>query len=157
RTASGDTIVRSPTPGIPLFVTVRLRDSAGNAVAAADVDVWQSSSEGFYENQDPGQCDMNLRGKLTSDSEGRIFFRTIMPSGYPIPVNGPVGDLVRALGRHNMRPAHVHFLIEKPGYRTHITQVYFNEDEHLDSDVQFGVTRATIGDYVHHESAADAP
>jgi hydroxyquinol 1,2-dioxygenase len=157
RIEPGASLVQSPTPGAPLFVTVTVRDNAGAAVQAAQVDVWQCSSEGFYENQDPTQCDMNLRGQLTSDAEGRVWFRSIMPSGYPVPVDGPVGDLLRALGRHNMRPAHLHFLIEKPGYKTHVTQVYFNEDEYLNSDVQFGVTRATIGDYVRHESRTGAP
>jgi len=157
RIEQGASLVQSPTAGTPLFVTVTVRDNAGAAVQGAQVDVWQCSSEGFYENQDPTQCDMNLRGQLTSDAEGRVWFRSIMPSGYPVPVDGPVGDLLRALGRHNMRPAHLHFLIEKPGYKTHVTQVYFNEDEYLNSDVQFGVTRATIGDYVRHESRTRAP
>jgi hydroxyquinol 1,2-dioxygenase len=157
RAQSGESIVRSPTPGTPLFVTVSLRDGAGKPIAQADVDVWQCSSEGFYENQDPGQGDMNLRGNFTSDAQGRVWFRSIMPSGYPIPVDGPVGDLLRAFRRHNMRPAHLHFMVVKPGYKTHITQVYVNADEHLETDVQFGVTRATIGNYVRHEDSAEAP
>jgi len=76
----------------------------------------------------------------------------VKPAGYPIPVNGPVGDLVRLAGRHNMRPAHVHFLIHKPGYKTHISQVYVNDDPNLETDVQFGVTRALVGNYVRHEN-----
>ena len=71
---------------------------------------------------------MNLRGKFTTDAEGRFWFRSIKPAGYPIPVDGPVGDLLRAQGRHNMRPAHLHFLIYKPGFKTHISQVYVNDD-----------------------------
>jgi catechol 1,2-dioxygenase len=95
---------------------------------------------------------MNLRGKFTTDKDGRISFRSVKPSGYPIPVDGPVGDFIRAQKRHNMRPAHLHFLIYKPGYKTHISQVYSNDDPNLDTDVQFGVTETLIGDYVRHET-----
>ncbi len=156
RTANGASIVRSPTPGVPLFVRARIVDRAGAPIAGADVDVWHSSSEGFYENQDPSQADMNLRGRFTTDAGGTIAFRTIKPVGYPIPIDGPVGDLLRAQGRHNMRPAHVHFLVAKPGYKTHIAQVYAGDDPNLDSDVQFGVTRALIGRMVRH-TAEPAP
>jgi hydroxyquinol 1,2-dioxygenase len=152
RTENGGSIVRSPTPGVPLFVTATVRDQAGNPVAGAEIDVWHSSAEGFYENQDPGQAEMNLRGKFTTDAGGRITFRSIKPAGYPIPVDGPVGALLRAQGRHNMRPAHVHFLIHKPGYKTHISQGYVNDDPNLETDVQFGVTQALVGNYVRHEN-----
>jgi hydroxyquinol 1,2-dioxygenase len=154
RTKNGDTIVRSPTPGPALFVNAWVKDPQGKPIAGADVDVWQSSPEGFYENQDPGQADMNLRGKFTTDSAGRLSFRSVKPAGYPIPVDGPVGDLVRAQGRHNMRPAHLHFLIYKPGYKTHISQVYVNDDKNLETDVQFGVTETLVGNYVRHDSGA---
>lgn len=153
-TKNGDSIVRSPTPGPPLFVNAWARDDSGKPVADAEVDVWQSSPEGFYENQDPTQADMNLRGKFRTDENGHIRFRTVKPAGYPIPVDGPVGDLIRLQGRHNMRPAHLHFLIYKPGYKTHISQVYVNDDENLDTDVQFGVTRALVGNYIRHENEA---
>lgn len=151
-TKSGDSIVRSPTPGPPLFVNAWVKDVHGKPVVDAEVDVWQSSPEGFYENQDPHQADMNLRGKFKTDESGKISFRTVRPAGYPIPVDGPVGDLIRAQGRHNMRPAHLHFLVYKTGYKTHISQVYVNDDKNLATDVQFGVTRALVGDYVRHES-----
>jgi hydroxyquinol 1,2-dioxygenase len=119
RTQNGASIVRSPTPGDPIFVTAWIKDQQGRPVAGAEVDVWHTSGEGFYENQDPAQADMNLRGKFTTDDEGRISFRSVKPAGYPIPINGPVGELLRAQGRHNMRPAHIHFLIFKPGFKTH--------------------------------------
>jgi catechol 1,2-dioxygenase len=150
-TPNGGSIVRSPTPGPDLFVNAWVKDRDGQPVAGAEVDVWQSSTEGLYENQDPNQADMNLRGKFTSDANGHISFRSIKPAGYPIPITGPVGDLLRAQGRHNMRPAHVHFLIYKPGFKTHISQVYLPDDPHIDTDVQFGVTRALLGNYVCHD------
>jgi len=151
-TENGASIVRSPTPGLPLFVNALVKDMSGTPIADAEVDVWHSSPEGFYENQDPVQANMNLRGKFKTDIEGRIRFRTIRPSGYPIPVDGPVGDLIRLQRRHNMRPAHLHFLIFKEGYKTHISQVYVNDDENLETDVQFGVTRALVGNYILHKN-----
>jgi catechol 1,2-dioxygenase len=157
-TPNGGSIVRSPTPGPALFVKGSVRDREGRPVAGAEVDVWQSSPEGLYENQDPKQADMNLRGKFTTDENGLFSFRSVKPAGYSIPTDGPVGALLRAQGRHNMRPAHVHFLIYKPGFKTHISQVYLPDDPHLDTDAQFGVTRAVIGDYVRHENGpAPAP
>jgi catechol 1,2-dioxygenase len=157
-TANGESILRSPTPGDPIFVNAWVRDSNGQPVAGAEVDVWHSSTEGLYENQDPAQAEMNLRGKFTTDQDGHIGFRSIKPAGYPIPVNGPVGDLLRAQGRHNMRPAHIHFLIFKPGFKTQFSQVYSSDDPNLDTDVQFAVTTALIGNYVRHEhEPAPAP
>lgn len=150
RTENGASIVRSPTPGDPIFVVAWIKDRAGRPVAGADVDVWHASADGIYENQDPAQADMNMRGKFTTDRDGRISFRSVKPAGYPIPVNGPVGDLLRSQGRHNMRPAHIHFLIYKPGFKTQFSQVYSSDDPNLDTDVQFGVTRALIGNYVRH-------
>jgi catechol 1,2-dioxygenase len=151
-TENGASIVRSPTPGPPLFVNALVRDTTGAPVADAEVDVWHSSPEGFYENQDPVQANMNLRGKFRTDADGRIRFRTVRPAGYPIPVDGPVGDFIRLQRRHNMRPAHLHFLVYKDGYKTHISQVYVNDDPNLETDVQFGVTRALVGNYIRHES-----
>ncbi len=152
RTANGESIVRSPVPGDPIFVNAWVKDLKGKPVVGAEVDVWHTSAEGIYENQDPTQADMNLRGKFTTDKDGHISFRSVKPAGYPIPVNGPVGELLRAQGRHNMRPAHVHFLIFKPGFKTQFSQVYSSDDKNLETDVQFGVTRALIGKYVRHES-----
>jgi catechol 1,2-dioxygenase len=153
RTQNGGSIVRSPTPGPVLFVNAAVQDMAGKAIAGAEVDVWHSSTEGFYENQDESQADMNLRGKFETGADGRFGFRSVKPAGYPIPIDGPVGELVRALRRpHHFRPAHLHFLIYKPGFKTLISQVYVSGDPYLETDVQFGVTRALIGDFVRHEN-----
>jgi catechol 1,2-dioxygenase len=156
-TETGASIVRSPTPGPALFVNCEVTDQAGKPIAGAEVDVWHSSPEGFYEQQDPKQADMNLRGKFTTDAQGRFGFRSVKPAGYPIPIDGPVGDLVRATGRHHYRPAHLHFLIFKEDFKTLISQIYVNDDERLETDVQFGVTRALIGNYVRHDGPAPAP
>jgi catechol 1,2-dioxygenase len=154
-TENGGSIVRSPTPGVPIFVDAWVRDRQGHPVAGADVDVWHTSADGFYENQDPDQADMNLRGRFVTDTSGHIAFRSVKPAGYPIPVSGPVGALLRAQGRHNMRPAHIHFMINQPGCKTQFSQVYSSDDPYLDSDVQFAVTRALVGQYVLHDSATE--
>jgi catechol 1,2-dioxygenase len=165
RTESGASIVRSPTAGDPLLVTAIVRDLDGKPVEGAEVDVWHASADGLYENQDAKQADMNLRGTFTTDADGAISFRTIKPAGYPIPADGVAGDLLRAQGRHNMRPAHIHFLIHKSGYKTQFSQVYASDDPNLETDAQFGVTRALVGDYVrqadgsytlHHEFTIEA-
>jgi len=135
-----------------MFVKIWVQDQSGKPIEGAEVDVWHSSPEGFYEQQDPKQAPMNLRGKFMTDANGHFNFRSVKPAGYPIPIDGPVGDLIRAQGRHHYRPAHLHFLIFKPGFKTLISQVYVNDDPLLDSDVQFGVTRALIGNYVRHEN-----
>ncbi len=156
RTENGGSIVRSPTPGPVLFVKCWLKDQGGKPIAGAEVDVWHSSPEGFYEQQDPKQAPMNLRGKFTTDAEGKFGFRSVKPAGYPIPIDGPVGDLIRAGKRHHYRPAHLHFLIFKEGFKTLISQIYVNDDDKLETDVQFGVTKALIGDYIRHDGPAPA-
>jgi catechol 1,2-dioxygenase len=150
---NGGSIVRSATPGPALFVNARVVDQAGHPVAGAEVDVWHASPVGLYENQDPEQADMNLRGKFTTDADGRFSFRSVMMIGYPIPTNGVVGRLLKAQDRHPYRPAHLHALIFKSGFKVLTSQVYDPADPHIDSDVQFGVTSALIGNFVRHEEA----
>jgi hydroxyquinol 1,2-dioxygenase len=129
-----------------------VRDLEGRAVADAEVDVWQASPVGLYENQDTGQAEMNLRGIFTTGTMGEFSFRSVRPAGYPVPIDGPVGALLRAQKRHNFRPAHLHFLIHKTGFKTIASQVYPGDDPHLETDCQFGVTKALIGDYALHEN-----
>lgn len=151
RVENGGTVIRSDTPGTPLFVRARVVDRAGNPVSGAEVDVWHASPVGLYENQDPDQAEMNLRGKFTTDEEGKFWFRTVKMVGYPIPVDGVVGRLLKAQGRHPYRPAHLHALIFKHGYKTLISQVFDPSDPNIDSDVQFGVTAALTGEFIRHE------
>jgi len=156
-TPNGGSILRSPTPGPALFVNGRMTDADGRPIPGVEVDVWQSSPAGLYENQDPNQADMNLRGRFHTDENGRFWFRSVKPAGYPVPVHGPTGDLLRAQHRHPYRPAHLHVLGFKPGYRTLITQVFVDDDECLESDVVFGVTRALIGNYRPHGADETPP
>ena len=148
RCEDGASIVRSPTPGPELRLQGWVRDAQGRPIAGAEVDVWHPSPVGLYENQDPSQADMNLRGKFTTGADGGFRFRSVKPSGYPVPVDGPTGALLRAQGRHNFRPAHIHFLVHKAGFKTIASQVYDPADPHLETDSQFGVTRALIGNFV---------
>lgn len=151
-TADGGSMIRGETRGPRLMARCRVL-AGGAPVADARVDVWHSSIEGFYENQVENAPEMNLRGQFRTDADGRFSFLTALPAGYPIPTHGPSGDMLRAQLRHPMRPAHLHFLIHKEGFKTLVTQVFIDSDPHLDSDVVFGVTSALIGDY----RASDKP
>jgi catechol 1,2-dioxygenase len=156
RSNNGDSILRSDTVGEPLFVRSRFTTVDGAPIQGAEVDIWQSNSEGFYENQDPEQAPFNLRGKFTSDANGEIWFRSIKPSGYPIPTEGPVGRLLKVQERHPFRPAHLHFMAVKDGFKTLISQVYFDDDPRIETDAQFGVTRALLAHAERHEGKAPA-
>jgi protocatechuate 3,4-dioxygenase beta subunit/catechol 2,3-dioxygenase-like lactoylglutathione lyase family enzyme len=147
RCAEGESLARSPTPGPKLRFKGWVRDLRGRPVAGAEVDVWHSSPVGLYENQDPGQAEMNLRGKFVTLEDGSFSFTSVKPAGYPVPIDGPTGALLAAQRRHNFRPAHLHFLIYKPGFKTIASQVYDPDDPHLETDSQFAVTQALIGDY----------
>ena len=153
-TPNGGSLLRSPTPGPALFAGCRVVDPTGKPMAGVEVDVWHSSTTGMYENQDPEQAEHNLRGKFHTDADGRFSFRSILPEGYPIPVDGPVGDMVLFQKREPWRPAHIHFLLHKPGFKTLVTQVFVQGAKYLETDVVFGVTKALVGDYRRHETGA---
>jgi protocatechuate 3,4-dioxygenase beta subunit len=156
-TPNGGSIVRSPTAGPELFADLRVTDPNGQPIQGVEVDVWQASPAGFYENQDPEQADMNLRGRFYTDENGKFWFRSVKPACYPVPTHGPTGEMLRAQQRHCYRPAHLHFLGFKPGYKTLITQVFVDDDERLESDVVFGVTKDLIGRYLRHNANETPP
>jgi catechol 1,2-dioxygenase len=143
-----------------MHVRAQVVGAAGAPVAGAEVDVWHCDATGLYENQAEvrakGHADMNLRGKFTTDADGRFDFWSIKPVGYPIPTDGVVGPLLKAQKRHAMRPAHIHALVVKPGFQTLISQVYAHDDPNLATDVQFGVTETLTGHFVRHEEAPRA-
>jgi protocatechuate 3,4-dioxygenase beta subunit len=151
-TDKGGSIVRSDTPGEAMFFTGKVVDQDGKPIAGAEVDVWHASTVGLYENQDPDQAEMNLRGKFFTDDKGEFAFRSIKPAGYPVPMGGPVGKLLTVQHRHPFRPAHLHCLIHKDGFKTIASQLYSADDPHIESDAQFGVTRALIARYERHEN-----
>lgn len=154
--ALGDSIVRCGTPGPRLVVRGQVRDLSGNPIAGAKIDVWQASPVGLYENQDADQPAMNLRGLFTADASGHYHFETIRPAGYPVPTDGPVGDLLRAQLRHPYRPAHIHFMVTAPGHATLITQIFADDQERLDSDVTFGVLKPLVATFETTEDGRPA-
>ncbi|MGZ5081878.1 MAG: dioxygenase family protein, partial [Usitatibacter sp.] len=145
--AHGENICRDARGGEPLVVTGRVTGLDGKPIAGVIVDAWQASPVGLYENQDPDQPDRNLRGRFETDSDGRFHFRSVRPAGYPVPTDGPCGELLRAQQRHPYRPAHIHFMFSKEGYRTLVTQVFANDDNCIAADVVFGVTPSLSGDF----------
>lgn len=151
----GDSISRDGQ-GEPLFMSGRVLDEAGKPVAGARLDVWQTSHDGFYDVQDSRQPEMNLRGQFTTAGDGRYWFRSIKPSSYPIPSDGTVGSMLSALGRHPMRPAHVHFIVTAPGYESVTTHVFVEGDPYLESDAVFGVKESLIIPFTRHDDAAAA-
>jgi hydroxyquinol 1,2-dioxygenase len=137
-------------PGEPLFVNASVCGLDGRPVAGATIDVWQSDEEGYYDVQRPELDGPRARGVLRSDAQGRFSFRSILPVAYPIPTDGPVGQMLVATGRHPWRPAHVHFMIQAPGHETLVTHVFRAGDPYLDSDVVFGVRASLVADFVAH-------
>lgn len=135
------------SPGTPLWVDVRIVTTAGEPVPGAVVDVWQSNQDGFYDLQLPDLDGPVLRARFASDVDGAVRFWTILPSEYPVPVDGPVGELLAGTGRHPYRAPHLHFLITAPGHRQLITQLFVAGGAYLDSDTVFGVKDELIVDF----------
>lgn len=154
----GDNIARGKEveTGEPALFRGRILDPQGKPIKNAKIDVWQSNDDGFYDIQDDSQPEMNLRGVFTTNESGNFWFRSIKPSPYPVPTDGPVGEILRASGRHPMRPAHIHFWIEAEGFQTLITHIFVEGDEYLDSDAVFGVKESLILDFPLNENKAEA-
>jgi hydroxyquinol 1,2-dioxygenase len=143
--------------GQPLFVSGTVSTPDGKPLAGAIVDVWHSDDDGYYDVQKSGdQSGTAMRARFRADGEGRFHFWTIKPAAYPIPDDGPVGQMLKAQGRHPWRPAHVHFMIEAPGHRKLVTHVFVAGDQYLDSDAVFGVKDSLIREFVEHP-AGHAP
>ncbi len=138
-------------------VTVRgtIRDTDGNPVPGVTVDVWEDAPNGLYEQQDPDQPDYNLRGRFETDAHGRYAFQAIRPVPYPIPYDGAAGELLTYMGHHPWRPGHIHFMIQKDGYKTLISQIYDSETEYLDNDSVFAVKEELIGELRPSEGDTD--
>ena len=134
--------------GEPCVVTGRVASLDGTPLAAATVDVWQADDHGFYDVQQPGtQPQGNGRGLFTCDGAGRFWFRTVTPSPYPIPADGPVGALLGATGRHPYRPAHIHFIVAAGGHLPVTTHVFVAGSPYLDSDAVFAVKQSLVRDF----------
>lgn len=133
--------------GIPCLVRGTVRGIGGEPVPGAELDVWQSDEDGLYDVQHAEIEHAQARGILNADAQGRYHFRSILAVPYAIPHDGPVGDLLKASGRHPWRPAHLHFMIKAEGYETLITHVFRSDDPYLDSDAVFGVRQSLIADW----------
>ena len=142
--------------GEPTYVSGRVRSTDGRPLAGALLDLWQSNSEGSYDVQLADTGGKQLRAKLHADAAGRFRFRTILPTSYPVPTDGPVGLILDRMGRHPMRPAHLHFMVSAPGHETLVTHLFVKGDPYLESDVVFGVKDTLIVDFKRNESAAEA-
>jgi hydroxyquinol 1,2-dioxygenase len=143
----GDTIDLVGT-GQPCVVTGLVVSLDGVPLPGAQVDVWQADDHGFYDVQQPGaQPPGNGRGLFTCDDEGRFWLRTVTPSAYPIPTDGPVGGLLTATGRHPYRPAHIHFIVAADGHQPVTTHVFVAGSQYLDSDAVFAVKQSLIRDF----------
>jgi hydroxyquinol 1,2-dioxygenase len=143
-------------PGQPCLVTGEVRDEKGSHVPGATVDVWQANAEGFYDVQQSSRPLGDLRGRFTTDEQGRFHFRTVVPSHYPIPTDGPVGRLLRSTGRHEFRPAHIHFEISAPGLGTLTTHLFVAGSPYLASDAVFGVRPSLVRNFEIIDDARSA-
>jgi len=131
-----------------MVVRGRVTDTDGKPIEGATVDIWQADDAGHYDTQDPAQDNGNLRGLFTTDADGAYWFRSVVPASYPVPTDGPGGELLRAMGRHPMRPAHIHYRVEAAGHRPVTTHVFVAGDEYLDSDAAFAVKEELVVDPV---------
>jgi hydroxyquinol 1,2-dioxygenase len=138
-------------PGQPCFMHGRILSTTGEPIPAASIEVWQADEDGFYDVQRPELDGPRGRGHLTAGGDGRFSFWSVLPEAYPIPTDGPVGELLAAAGRGPMRPAHVHFMVRAPGYQTLTTHVFVAGDDYLDRDAVFGVKRSLIAPFARHE------
>ncbi|KAF2634890.1 aromatic compound dioxygenase [Massarina eburnea CBS 473.64] len=119
----------------------------GKPVPGAVLDVWHTGPNGLYEQQDPGQDDMNLRGRFTTGEDGKYGFYCLRPVPYPIPFDGPAGKILKALDRHPMRPAHIHFIISAPGYKPIVTQIFDRNSKYIEDDAVFAVKDSLVVDF----------
>lgn len=138
-----------------VYVEGYVRDTDGNPIAGAIVDIWEDAPNGLYENHDPAQPDYNLRGRFETDENGHYALRAIRPVPYPIPGDETAGELIRYMGHHCMRPGHLHMMVNRDGYRPLISQIFDSESPHLDDDSVFAVKEELIGEFRQAPEGSD--
>jgi hydroxyquinol 1,2-dioxygenase len=143
-------------PGEPAYYSGRVTDTAGRAIANCCVDVWSGDGDGVYDMQLGSEAGMRLRARFHTDAQGGYRFWSIKPTFYPVPDDGPVGDMMRAMGRHPNRPGHIHMMLYAPGFQRLTTHLFVSDSPYLDSDAVFGVRDSLIVDYAKH-AAGKAP
>lgn len=137
-------------PGEPAFYAGRVADAAGRPIAECCVDVWSGDGEGVYDMQKGGDAGMRLRARFHTDDQGRYHFWSIKPTYYPVPDDGPVGEMLRAMGRHPNRPGHIHMKVYRDGYAPLTTHLFAADSPYLDSDAVFGVRDSLIVPFEKH-------
>ncbi len=142
--AAGESIAVHSTGGEQLVLFGEVTDAEGHAVPDAEIDIWQTDAHGLYDLQANDPEVMDLRGRYRTDAAGHFHMRTVKPIGYSIPMDGPVGKMVQQQHRHGMRPAHIHVLVQAPGYRELVTALYLGDDPNIDSDTVFGVSDSLV-------------
>jgi hydroxyquinol 1,2-dioxygenase len=130
--------------GEPAFYSGRVLDSSGRPIAGALLDIWSGDGEGTYDMQMDSDVGMKARGRIRTDDEGRYSFRSIKPEYYPVPTDGPVGRLLEKMGRHPMRPGHIHMKVSAPGHSTITTHLFAAGSPYIDSDAVFGVKESLV-------------
>jgi catechol 1,2-dioxygenase len=144
----GECIASMDTTGKRVRISGKIIDLlTGNPIQNAALDVWQAATNGLYETQDQNQPDMNLRGKFKTEKDGSYELVALMPTPYPVPTDGPVGELLKIAKRHPNRPAHIHFIVSAPGYETLITQIFVEGDSLVKTDVVFTANDNMIGHF----------
>lgn len=140
--------------GQQVVVEGHVRDTDGNPIANANIEIWQTADNGLYSNQDTAQPEYNLRASMTTGDDGRYALSTIRPAPYMVPTDGPVGEILNATGRHAWRPSHLHFIIQADGFRSLVTEVFPSDDPYLDQDAVFGVRTDLVMEYAPGDRAA---
>ena len=136
--------------GDPTFYSGRVLTASGEPLANALLDIWSGDGEGNYDMQMPGDVGMKARGRIRTDAQGRYWFRSIRPEYYPVPSDGPVGRMLRAMGRHPYRPGHIHMIVSAEGYEPVTTHIFAAGSQYLDSDAVFGVKESLVAKYNRH-------
>ncbi|KAM3549782.1 hypothetical protein ARSEF4850_008672 [Beauveria asiatica] len=155
---NGSTITfDTPSDGEVTFMHGQITDAdTGKPLANAKVDVWQASTNGLYEQQDEKQVDHNLRGVFITDAEGKYSFYCLRPTPYPVPMDGPAGNLLKLLDRHQYRPAHIHLIVTVDGYKPLTTQIFDSKSDYLTNDSVFAVKDGLTVDFVPRKDDPEA-
>ena len=142
--------------GEPAFYSGRVLSADGQPIRGALLDIWSGDGDGNYDMQLGDDVGMKARGRIRTDAEGRYWFRSIRPTFYPVPTDGPVGIMLRKMGRHPFRPGHIHMIVSAPGHAAVTTHLFVADSDYLDSDAVFGMKESLVAKFNRHP-AGKAP